>query len=84
MRYRGLMKNLARAQTMFALANLYQLGESCSDRIEGAGCDRPSEPQATAAACYRPTTALLRLSLHLIVVTLMPSSRRIATCAEIP
>jgi IS5 family transposase len=24
-RYRGLTKNLARAQTMFALANLYQL-----------------------------------------------------------
>jgi IS5 family transposase len=24
-RYRGLAKNLARAQTMFALANLYQL-----------------------------------------------------------
>ncbi len=25
LRYRGLAKNLARAQTMFALANLYQL-----------------------------------------------------------
>jgi IS5 family transposase len=36
-RYRGLAKNLARAQTMFALANLYQLrhellpfGASCA------------------------------------------------------
>ena len=51
-RYRGLAKNLARAQTMFALANLYQLsrhllllGEkwvSCCENPNRAPLDRPT------------------------------------------
>ena len=39
-RYRGLAKNLARAQTMFALANLYQVRRQLLPA--GAGCVRES------------------------------------------
>jgi IS5 family transposase len=34
-RYRGLAKNLARAQTMFALANLYQVRHQLRPRGSG-------------------------------------------------
>ncbi len=36
-RYRGLAKNLARAQTMFALANLYRLRRELLPTTEGCG-----------------------------------------------
>ena len=38
-RYRGLAKNLARAQTMFALANLYQVADNCSQQGPGVRCE---------------------------------------------
>jgi PAS domain S-box-containing protein len=48
------------------------------EMIAGGACRKPPRPLATD---QRP---LAPLSLHLTVVTLRPSSRRIATCAEIP
>jgi hypothetical protein len=65
-RYRGLAKNLARAQTMFALANT-RCAESCSQQGPGVRCEetsgskqslwRPSPPTITRspffeAACH--------------------------------
>ena len=51
-RYRGLAKNLARAFTLFALANLYRSAGSCGPRRRGASRERPvgsGEPPASSA-----------------------------------
>src|SRR5271155_3490013 len=51
-RYRGLAKNLARAQTMFALANLYQLRRELLPAGSRCGlCSQSAPPQTGATIC---------------------------------
>ncbi len=94
MRYRGLAKNLARAETMFALANLYQL----RNRLLPLGRGVPGEPEAQANGTNEEAGGQRRhlrasasgadpLTPHafaLIGVVPMSDRRRIVTCAELP
>ena len=77
---RGLAKNLARAQTMFALANLYQVRNHLLPLRPGAPCEvHPANPLGSALT-REPRAADLRPDVR----TLHANQPVPVTCAEVP
>src|ERR1700680_3966338 len=83
-RYRGLAKNLARAHTMFALANLYQVRRPLLPAGARCRCEETSGSKQSLRRLSHDQPSLDLRSLNRIVTTTSTKSLRTATCTEPP